>query len=150
MIGGNTTEHIREILPRAIGEVTRKNVKRKGNRGELELLHLLEARGLPAVRNDQTYVGGRENPDISMPGLHIEVKRVEALRITEALNQAISDAAGRALPVVMHRRNRGEWVAFMRLDGFLALYGPFLQRYIEERDRELDAEYKRIKAMEGN
>jgi len=110
---------------------------------------LLEARGLRAVRNDQAYVGGRENPDISLPGIHLEVKRVEALRITEALNQAVSDAAGRALPVVMHRRNRGEWTAIMRLDDFLALYGPFLQRYAEEKDRELDAEYERIKAMEG-
>jgi hypothetical protein len=101
------------------------------------------------VRNDQTFVGGKENPDISLPGIHLEVKRVEALRLSEAINQAVSDAAGRALPVVMHRRNRGEWVALMRLDDFLALYGPFLRRYAEEKDRELDAEYERIKAMEG-
>jgi hypothetical protein len=86
------------------------------------------------VRNDQTYVGGRENPDISLPGIHLEVKRVEALRIAEALNQAVSDAAGRALPVVMHRRNRGEWVALMRPGGFLALYGPYLREYVDTRD----------------
>ena len=117
------------------------NVKRKGNKGELELLHLLEARGLEAVRNDQRYAGGRGNPDIALPGLHLEVKRVEVLRLTEALNQAEADAAGHALPVVMHRRNRGEWVAILRLDDFLAMYSPFLQRYVETRDAELDAEY---------
>ena len=98
------------------------NCKRKVNPGELELLHIHEARGLQAARNDQAFVGGRENPDISLPGIHLEVKRVEALRITEALNQAVSDAAGRALPVVMHQRNCGEWVALMRLDGFRMLY----------------------------
>ena len=98
------------------------NSKRKGNRGELELLHILEAQGLQAERNDQTFIGGRENPDISLPGLHIEVKRVEALRLSEAINQAKADAAPGVLPVVMHRRNRGGWIAFMQLEDFLNLY----------------------------
>lgn len=98
------------------------NAKRKGNRGELELLHLLEARGLRAVRNDQTFIGGKENPDIGLPGLHVEVKRVEALKLAAAITQAADDAAPGTLPVVMHRRNRGEWVALMRLDDFLKLY----------------------------
>lgn len=109
-------------------------------------MHLLEARGLRAVRNDQTFIGGKENPDISLPGLHLEVKRVEALRLAEALNQAEADAAPGTLPVVMHRRNRGQWVALMALNSFLTLYQPL---DIVLHDRELDADYERIKATEG-
>jgi Holliday junction resolvase len=98
------------------------NVKTKGNRGELELLHLLEAQGFPAVRNDQRYDGGAENPDISLPGLHIEVKRCEVLKLSAAISQAVTDAAPGTLPVIAHRRNRGGWVALMRLEDFLSLY----------------------------
>jgi hypothetical protein len=71
---------------------------------------------------------------------------VEALRLSEALNQAEMDAAPETLPVVMYRRNRGRWVAIMALDSFLTLYKPL---YIVLRDKELDADYDRIRAMEG-
>ncbi|NLD59003.1 MAG: hypothetical protein GX647_05055 [Clostridiales bacterium] len=121
------------------------NSKRKGNRGELELLHLLEARGLSAVRNDQTFIGGKGNPDIGLPGLHLEVKRCEALRLSDALNQAKADAEPGLLPVVMHRRNRGEWTAILCLDDFLALYAPYLLCWVKAKDRELDARFERIK-----
>jgi hypothetical protein len=130
---------------RTKGERT-TNAKRKGNRGELELLRLLEAYGLRPIRNDQTFIGGKGNPDIALPGLHLEVKRVEALRLSEALNQAESDAAPRTLPVVMHRRNRGRWVAIMALEAFLELYKPL---YVDMYDRELNADYERIRATEG-
>ncbi len=124
------------------------NSKRKGNAAELELLHLLEARGLPATRNLQQWVGGKGNPDISLPALHVEVKRTETLRLSEALNQAQGDAAPGTLPVVMHRMNRGRWIAIMGLPDFLTLYGPFLRLYVEARDREIDAEYERVRASE--
>ena len=39
------------------------NSKRKGNGGERELLSILQAVGV-AVRNDQRYTGGVDNPDI--------------------------------------------------------------------------------------
>ena len=40
------------------------NSKRKGNQAERELLRLLQSYGLDAHRNDQTYIGGIDNPDI--------------------------------------------------------------------------------------
>lgn len=99
------------------------NSKRKGNRAELELLHLLEGRGIPARRNDQRYTGGRENPDIGCKicgrRVHVEVKHVERLNIHGAMAQAIRDAAADALPVVVHRRNRSPWLVTMRLDDLL-------------------------------
>lgn len=102
-----------------------KMQQRKGKSGELELLHLLHDRGYPVYRNDQRYVGGMENPDICLrmngQEFHCEVKRTEKLRLYAAMNQAIKDSNGKRPPLVLHRRNRGEWLAIMRLDDFLNL-----------------------------
>lgn len=97
------------------------NVKRKGSAGERELCEYLTAAGFPAHRNEQRYQGGYNNPDISAEGLealHIECKRVEKLNVNEAMRQAAADAAGKT-PVVMHRRNREQWLITLRLDDFL-------------------------------
>ncbi len=51
----------------------------------------------------------------AIPGVHFEVKRVEALRLYPALEQAIEDA-GENVPVVLHRANQKPWVAIVRLD----------------------------------
>ena len=90
------------------------NVKRKGSGGERELAEILRRSGIRAYRNDQIYRGGKGNPDVSaevygLP-LHIEVKRVERLNVSEAVKQAISDAEAGSLPVVAHRRNREQWL----------------------------------------
>lgn len=102
------------------------NAKRKGNSAERELLHLLEAHGIPAHRNDQRFIGGVDRPDIAaevcgLP-LHIEVKRQERLRLSEAVAQAVRDANGRALPVVVHRSNRQPWLLTVRLEDVLRLW----------------------------
>lgn len=98
------------------------NSKAKGSRGENELCEYLTAAGYPAHRNDQRYIGGNGNPDISAQGLehlHIECKRVEHLNITEAMHQSERDAAGR-VPVVVHRRNREPWLITLKLADYLA------------------------------
>lgn len=97
------------------------NSKAKGSAGERELCAYLAARGFPAHRNDQMFVGGKNNPDIDAEGLegfHFEVKRVEKLNVPEAMKQAIRDASGR-VPVVVHRRNREPWLVTMRLDDWI-------------------------------
>lgn len=98
------------------------NSKAKGTRGENELCAYLTAAGYPAHRNDQRYIGGTGNPDIEARGLehlHIEVKRVERLNVTEAMHQAERDAAGKT-PVVVHRRNREPWLITLKLADYLA------------------------------
>ena len=100
------------------------NSKRKGSGGERELLEILQKHGFPdAVRNDQRYIGGRNNPDISASfrgvPLHIEVKRVERLNITNAMIQAVFDADGAAFPIIIHRTNRQPWLVTFRLDDFI-------------------------------
>lgn len=99
------------------------NSKRKGNSGELELLHILEKYEVEAIRNDQMYIGGVDNPDISCKvqgvPIHVECKRVERLNITEAMKQAVRDANGKALPVVAHRKNRQPWLITVPLNDMI-------------------------------
>lgn len=103
------------------------NSKRKGNRAERELLRLLQSYGLDAHRNDQQYIGGVDNPDISVKigpmSVHVECKRVERLALAAALRQAHRDANGHALPVVVHRRSREPWLVTLELEDLLQIIG---------------------------
>ena len=102
------------------------NSKKKGNRAELELLHLLEERSIPCRRNEQgifaDFAGGRGNPDIQAriggQDYHIECKRTERFSLYPALEQAQRDAVN-MIPVVMHRANRKPWVVILTLEDFL-------------------------------
>ena len=105
------------------------NSKRKGDTGELELLHSLEARGIPCHRNQQgllaDFRGGRGNPDIWMQldrtDFHVEVKRTERFALYPSLQQAQRDALPPMIPVVIHRQSRKPWVVVMTLDDFLSI-----------------------------
>lgn len=66
-----------------------------------------------------------EVPDlVGLPGVHIEVKRVERLNVGEAMNQAIRDAEKfrDGIPALFHRRNRHPWLVTMRLEDWMGLY----------------------------
>ena len=98
--------------------------QRKGADGERELAALLREYGYTIERGGSCSFG--EVPDLSgVPGLHIEVKRVEHLNVLEAMKQTIRDSErfhdGR--PVLFHRRNRSPWLCTMTLPDFMALYG---------------------------
>lgn len=100
------------------------NSRQKGARGERELSKVLRGYGFSARRGQQ-YHGGAESPDvIGLKGIHIECKRVERLNIDDAIAQSIRDA-GDDMPVVIHRKNRKDWLVTMRLDDFMKLYGGF-------------------------
>ena len=100
--------------------------KKKGSAGERELLSILAEAGA-AQRNDQRYVGGVDNPDISfqMGGnrFHVECKRAEKFNAYAAMDQAQRDANGHAVPIVAHRRNRRPWLVILTLEDFLRLMG---------------------------
>ncbi len=100
------------------------NSKQKGKRGELELVHWLRAHGVKARRGQQ-FQGLPDSPDIvhDLPGIHLEVKRTEALRLWEALEQAQSDAGG-SVGVVCHRANRRPWVAILSLQELIRILVP--------------------------
>lgn len=103
----------------------RKNSKRKGSKGELELAHKLKELGFPEARRSQQYSGTESTADIiGTPGLHVECKRVEKLNIYNAIEQAERDAGSSGdKPIVMHRRNAKPWLATMYLEDFAEIYG---------------------------
>lgn len=100
------------------------NSKRKGNAGERELLAVLSKHGA-AQRNDQRYIGGVDNPDLSFQiggrRYHVECKRAERFNAYAAMEQAEHDANSHAVPVVAHRRNHKPWLVVMNLDDFLKI-----------------------------
>ena len=98
--------------------------QRKGAAGERELAALLSAAGYECQRGGS--LSFWEIPDVlGLPGIHIEVKRVERLNVCEAMEQAIrdSDRMLDRMPALFHRRNRKPWLVTMRLEDWLKLYG---------------------------
>lgn len=102
----------------------RINGNRKGKVGEREASALLRERGYEARRSQQ-YCGEAGDEDIThtVPGLHIEVKRVEKLNVLNAWKQARDDAKPEKVAVVMHRCNRGPWLITMAVADFLDIIG---------------------------
>ena len=101
------------------------NGKRKGKTGELELARKLKEHGYDARRSVQ-YNGKEEDGQadlLGLPGIHIECKRTEALRLYDAVEQAKRDSRGKnQIPLVFHRKNNCEWLAIMTLDNFMEFY----------------------------
>lgn len=78
-------------------------------------------------RRGQQYCGSNGDADVvGLPGVHIECKRVERLNIYDAIEQSKNDARDGENPVVMHRRNRKEWLVTMPLDDWMKIYGKAL------------------------
>lgn len=100
-----------------------KTSQRKGAAGERELATLLRDHGYTVERGGSLTFGNI--PDVvGLPGVHIEVKRVEKLNVPEAYQQAVADAEKfhDGVPVLFHRRNRCPWLVTMGLEDWLAYY----------------------------
>lgn len=98
------------------------NSRRKGKAGELEFAGLCKAHGYDCRRGQQ-YSGANGDADVEgLNGIHIEVKRVERLDLEGAMSQSGRDARTGELPIVAHRKNRGEWMITMRADDWFDLY----------------------------
>lgn len=99
-----------------------KSSQRKGANGERELAAILREYGFEICRGGTTSFG--ERPDLlGLPGIHIEVKRVERLNISEAMAQATRDAERfrDGAPAVFHRRSRESWLVTMRLTDWIKM-----------------------------
>ena len=71
-----------------------------------------------------------------LEGIHIEVKRVEALNIDTAMEQSIRDTQTKKekkLPVVFHRKNRKPWKATMLFEDWIKLY----RSWLKDKNKEL-------------
>lgn len=94
----------------------------KGQRYEREIAAALTAAGYPSRRTCQK--DGRIEADvIGLPGIHIEAKHQEQMRLYDWMEQSKRDAQPGEIPVVMHRKNRAGTLVTMELDDWLALYG---------------------------
>jgi hypothetical protein len=95
------------------------NSRNKGKVGEREFASLLREHGFDARRGQQ-FSGSPDSPDVvseALAWLHVEVKRVQNLNLTDACVQAEGDC-GRKPWIVAHRRNHAPWLITMRSETF--------------------------------
>ena len=114
-----------------------KASQRKGADGERELAAALREYGYEIKRGGSMSFG--EVPDlVGLPGVHIEVKRCEQVRLSEWMQQAERDSQHfkDGLPAVFHRRSREGWRVTMNLADFMRLY----DRQKTQSDRQKTAE----------
>lgn len=102
------------------------NSKQKGARFERLLASKFRGYGYDARRTAQ-YCGntGDASDVIGLPGIHIEAKHQETMRLYEWIAQAKRDAeAGgkKSLPAVFHKKNNAEILVTMELDDWINLY----------------------------
>lgn len=111
------------------------NSREKGKRGELEVAALFRDAGYPDARRGQQFSGLHGDSDVvGVPGLHIEVKRVERLNIHNAVDQAKRDCKDESLPMVIHKRNRTDWLVTQSFDDWLKLYSNWAETREEDDD----------------
>lgn len=99
------------------------NSKQKGARFERQLASKLRDLGYDARRTAQ-YCGntGDAADLVGLPGLHIEAKHQETMRLYEWMAQAKRDAKGKKLPAVFHKKNNAPILVTMELDDFMEIY----------------------------
>ncbi len=103
-----------------------RSSQRKGAAGERELAAVLSGYGYNVERGGSLSFG--EVPDlVGLPGVHIEVKRVERLNVSQAMAQAVRDSERfrDGAPTLFHRRNRTPWLVTMRLEDWMRMYRGF-------------------------
>ena len=95
------------------------NSRAKGARGERELANILKEHGYDARRGQQ-FCGANGDADvIGLPGYHIECKRTERLEAYKFMEQSSFDAREGEIPLVIYRKNGGEWLVIEKLKDWL-------------------------------
>lgn len=90
--------------------------RQKGARGEREAAAAWSTVMGVQARRGQQFAGGTDSPDVvsDLKDIHLEVKRVEAGNPYWWVEQAERDCGGK-IPVVLHKRNRKDWLLICRL-----------------------------------
>lgn len=98
--------------------------KNKGARFERNLASRFRDHGYDARRTAQ-YCGntGDAADVIGLPGIHVEAKHQERMRLYDWMAQAKHDAQGTGnLPAVFHKQNNCEILVTMELDDWMNIY----------------------------
>lgn len=104
------------------------NSKQKGARFERQLASLFREYGYTDSRRTAQYCGntGDASDVIGLPGIHIEAKHQEQMRLYDWIEQAKRDSKGTGnLPAVFHKKNHAEILVSMPLDVFMELYREY-------------------------
>ena len=107
-----------------------KRSQRKGADGERELAAILREYGYPIERGGSMSFG--DVPDlVGLPGIHIEVKRTEQVRLSEWMAQALRDSKRfrDGIPAVFHLRSHEAWHVTMSLSDFMTLYSAKIHNF---------------------
>lgn len=103
------------------------NSRQKGTGGERELAAAYREAGFDCARTPNSGGLHIKGDVVGVPGLHVEAKRTERLRLFEALKQAEREAPADAIPALHFRRNRDGWYVALRFEDFLEVYGEYLR-----------------------
>ena len=103
------------------------NSKQKGARFERQLASRFRDQGYCDARRTAQYCGntGDASDVKGLPGIHVEAKHQEVMRLYDWMAQAKRDAAaggGNALPAVFHKKNNASILVTMELDDWFNLY----------------------------
>lgn len=105
------------------------NSKAKGKRFELKLAGLFREYGYDSRRTVQYCGKSGDASDVTgLPGIHVEAKHAESMRLYDWMEQAKRDAAANGsgnLPTVFHKKNKAEILVTMTLDDWMQLYKQF-------------------------
>ena len=116
----------------------------KGARFERTLASRFREYGYDARRTAQYCGKSGDAADVQgLPGIHVEAKHVEQMRLYEWMAQAKRDAqAGgkNALPAVFHKKNNAEILVTMELEDWMNLYREWeAARDLKEREAHGEA-----------
>ena len=101
------------------------NSKQKGARFERLLASKFREHGYRDARRTAQYCGnsGDASDVVGLPGLHIEAKHQETMRLYEWMEQAKRDAMGNGrLPAVFHKKNNATILVTMEMEDFMEIY----------------------------
>lgn len=102
------------------------NSKQKGARFERLLASRFREYGYDARRTAQYCGNSGDAADVTgLPGIHVEAKHAEQMRLYEWMAQAKRDAEagdGQRLPAVFHKKNHAEILVTMELETWMHLY----------------------------
>jgi Holliday junction resolvase len=101
------------------------NSKQKGARFERQLASKFREYGYADAKRTVQYCGNTgEAADVKgLPGIHIEAKHQETMRLYEWVSQAKRDSEGSGrLPAVFHKKNNAEILVTMTLEDWMNLY----------------------------
>lgn len=111
------------------------NAKQKGARFERELADLFRKMGYAGARRTAQYCGntGDASDEVGLPGIHVEAKHQETMRLYDWMAQAKRDSENTGnLPAVFHKKSRADILVTMTMDDWMRLYEAYRAALVED------------------